>query len=70
MELNKEKYQYKKNLNEINNIYRIINESYNIIFKNKIENLDNQYIKIIQKYNFNKKLEYMKTIKRLNEIIK
>ena len=68
-EIISKKYQYEKNINEINNKYKNINEYINIIYKHKIENLDNQYIKIIQKYNFNNKLEKMKNIKRLNEII-
>ena len=46
-----------------------MNEYNNIIYNNKIENLDNKYIKIIQLYGYDEKIENMKNIKRLNEIV-
>ena len=55
---------YKIKFNEINNKYKLINDYINIIYKNKNENLDNKYIKVIQKYGYDKKLENLKNLKR------
>ena len=63
------KYKYKKDVIEINKKYKLISEKINILYNNKIEELDMKYIKIIQKYEFNKNIEDMKNINRLNEII-
>ena len=53
----------------INKKYELINNKINIIYNNKIKELDNKYINIIQKYGYNNKIENIKNINRLNEII-
>ena len=63
------KNKYKKNIKEIKNKYKIKNEYNNYFFNTKIENLDNKYYKIMQKYQFNEKLEHINYLKKLNEII-
>ena len=63
------KYKYIEDINKITNKYKLLNEYNNIIYNNKIENLDNKYIKIIQLYGYDEKIENMKNIKRLNEIV-
>ena len=63
------KYKHEKMKNEIKNKYKLINEKLNFIYRNKVEKLDILYTKIIQKYSYNKKIENMNNIKRLNEIV-
>ena len=46
-----------------------MNDCINIVYRNKIEYLNYQFIRIIQKFKLNKKLENLKDIKRLNQII-
>ena len=63
------KKQYKKSINEICKKYKYINECFNILYKNKLDNLDINYTNIIQKYGFVKKIDNIKNMKRLFEII-
>ena len=67
MKLSKEIYEL--NHNKIINDYRLKNDKINILINNKIEKLDEKYIQIINKYGYNDKIEKMKEINRLNEII-
>ena len=67
MKLSKELYEL--NHNKIINDYRLKNDKINILINNKIEKLDEKYIQIINKYGYNDKIEKMKEINRLNEII-
>ena len=62
-------YIYKTNIKEINNKYILRKEKINIKCQNKIEKLDEKYTKIIQKYEYDKKINNIKNLNRLNEII-
>ena len=53
-EIKEKKNKFEIDNNNINNKYKLINENNNIIYKNKLENIDNKYIKIIQKYKYEK----------------
>ena len=68
-ELKLSKIKYEKSINKAKNKYQIENEYNNIIYKKATEKLNNEYLKIIQKYNFNEKIDNMNYIKILNQII-
>ena len=68
-EIKSKKFKYEKKILEIYNKYKLMKEKINIIYKKKIEHLDSIYNTITQKYGFNKKIENISNIKRLNEII-
>ena len=63
------KHKYYKEVNDIKKKYKIKIESNNILYKNKIDKLDNTYKKIKEKIGYNRKIENLKYIKRLIEII-
>ena len=63
------KHKYYKEINDIKKKYKIKIESNNILYKNKIDKLDNTYKKIKEKIGYNRKIENLKYIKRLIEII-
>ena len=68
-EIKKRKRKYEMNIKEIKLKFNLIKEKENIIYKNKIENLDKKFLKVNQQYGYNKKIDNMKNINRVNEII-
>ena len=68
-EINLRKYKFENDINKIKNKYKLINEHFNIIYKNKIEESNINYKKILDKYEYDKKIDNMNNIKKLNEII-
>ena len=54
---------------EICNKYKLLIEKNNIIYNNKIEKLDCKYIKLSQKFDYNKNIDNIDGMKRLYEII-
>ena len=68
-EIKLKKLEFLKKNKIICDKYKIKNEYNDIVYKKDIENLDMQYINIIQKYNLLKRIENLKYRKRLNEII-
>ena len=41
----------------------------NIIYENEIAKIDNKYIRVIQKYKFAERIDKLKSLNRLNEIV-
>ena len=69
-ELNNKLKEAKDKLkNEIDNINKEKNENINHKCRKELDILDNEYIKEIQKLDFNTKIENINYLKRLNEII-
>ena len=69
-ELNNKLKEAKEKLKiEIDNINQEKNKNINNKYKKDLDNLENDYIREIQKLNFDKKIENANYLKRLNEII-
>ena len=67
--IKKRKHQYKNNLDKIIQKHKVIDEYNNALFKNKIKNLEKKFQQIMQKSGINQKIENLRNIKRLNEIL-
>ena len=63
------KKDYEKENKKINTKYKLRYQINNIKYQNKLEEIDKKYINIVRKFNIDKKIEDIKNIKRLNEII-
>ena len=68
-EIKLRKYKYERIINQIRNKYKLKNEMDIIICQNEIEKLNDEYIKIIQKFGYNKRIENLTNMKRLKQII-
>ena len=60
---------HNKNINEITNKYNTINDNNKAIYEKEISNLNENYKRRIHRYNFDKSIENINNLKRLNEII-
>ena len=57
------KIKYKKQLNDIKNKYKLMNEYNEIIYNKKVEKINMIYLKKIKKYNYDNKIENLSNIK-------
>ena len=68
-EMNSRKNKYIKDNNNILNKYKLIIEKENISYKNKMNQLQIKFNEDIQNLKYNKQIENMSNIKKLNEIV-
>ena len=68
-EINLRKTKYIKDNNNIINKYKTINEEENIIHKFRLNELEKKFNEEIKNLKYNKQIENMSNIKRLNEIV-
>ena len=68
-EIKKRKNKYEEDKNNIINKYKLINEKDKMKYKIKIEKINIKYMNEIKKYEFEKKIENIDNILKINEII-